>query len=63
MKIYLGLLRRPVFGLQMNSMENKFKALEFNNKRYTINKEQNENEIVPTDLIKKVQSSLLLSNK
>lgn len=43
-------------------MENKFKALEFNNKRYTINKGQNENEIVSTDLIKKVQSCFLLSN-
>lgn len=51
------------FGLQMSSMENIFKALEFNNKRYAINKGQNENEIVPTDLIKKVQSCYLLSNK
>lgn len=47
----------------MNSMENIFKALEFNNKRYAINKGQNENELVSTDLIKKVQSSFLLSNK
>lgn len=32
-------------------MENKFKALEFNNKRYAIHKGKNKNEIVSTDLI------------
>lgn len=52
MKIFLGLLRRRhVFCLRMNSMENKFKALEFNNKRYAIHKGKNKNEIVSTDLI------------